>query len=69
MLNFMSGLAVAGSGAAGLWYCWPRNGRVHPLIVMPVLDWLIPTGIVSALAIGATLIVSGVLLIVSGVLV
>ena len=61
MLQFMSGLAVAGSGAAGLWYCWPRNGQVHPLIVTPVLDWLIPTGIITALALGAALIVTGVL--------
>jgi hypothetical protein len=61
MLNVISGLAVAGSGAAGLWYCWPRNGRVHPLIVMPMLDWLIPTGIVTALALGVALIASGVL--------
>jgi hypothetical protein len=61
MLNFLSGVVVAGSGAAGLWYCWPRNGRVHPLIVKPVLDWLIPTGIISALALGTVMILSGVL--------
>jgi hypothetical protein len=61
MLYFISGLAVAGSGVAGLWYCRPRNGQVHPLAVAPVLDWLIPIGIVTALALGCALIVSGVL--------
>ncbi len=60
MLQFVSGLVVTGSGAAGLWYCWPRNGKVHPLIVMPVLDWMIPIGIVSALALGTVMIISGV---------
>jgi hypothetical protein len=61
MLYFFSGLIFAGSGAAGLWYCLPRNGKVHPLVVMPVLDWLIPVGIVTALALGAALIVAGVI--------
>ena len=61
MFQFVSGLAVAGSGAAGLWYCLPRNGQVHPLVVMPVLDWLIPIAIVSALALGTVMIVSSVL--------
>jgi hypothetical protein len=61
MLQFFSGLAVASSGVAGLWYCWPRNGQAHPLIVMPVLDSLIPIAIVTALALGTALIISGVL--------
>jgi hypothetical protein len=59
MLYFFSGLAIAGSGAAGLWYCSPRNGQVSPLAIKPVLDWLIPIAIVTALALGAALIVSG----------
>jgi len=57
----VSGLVVFGSGAAGFWYCRPRNGQVHPLAVTPVLDWLIPVGIVTALAFGGALIVSSVL--------
>jgi hypothetical protein len=61
MLYLVSGLAIAGSGVAGLWYCSPRNGQVNPLAMKPVLDWLIPIGIVTALALGAALIVSGVL--------
>lgn len=61
MLHIISGLVVAGSGAAGLWYCRPRNGQVHPLAVTPVLEWSIPIGIVTALALGSALIVSGIL--------
>jgi hypothetical protein len=61
MLHFVSGLVIAGGGAAGLWYCRPRNGQVNPLAVKPVLDWLIPICIVTALALGSALIVSGVL--------
>jgi len=61
MFYFVSGLVVAGSGAAGLWYCRPRNDRVHPLAVTPALDWLIPIAIVTALALGITMMASGAL--------
>jgi hypothetical protein len=61
MLYFLSGVVIAGAGAGSLWYCSPRNGQVHPLAVKPVLDFLIPIGIVTALALGIALIVSGVL--------
>jgi hypothetical protein len=61
MLYFVSGLVIAGAGAGSLWYCRPRNGQVNPLAIKPVLDWLIPIGIVTALALGTALIVSSVL--------
>jgi hypothetical protein len=61
MLYFVSGLVVTGSGAAGLWYCRPRNGQVHPLAVTPVFDWLLPIAIVTALALGITMMASGAL--------
>lgn len=61
MLYFVSGLVVTGAGIGGLWYCRPRNGQVQPLAVKPVLDWLVPIGIVTALALGVALIISGVL--------
>jgi len=61
MLYFVSGLVVAGAGVGSLWYCRPRNGQVNPLAIKPVLDWLIPIGIVTALALGTALIVSSVL--------
>lgn len=61
MYYVFSGLAVIGSSAAGLWYFLPRNGKINPLVVLPVLDWLIPVAIVSALALGTALIMSGLL--------
>jgi hypothetical protein len=61
MLYVISGLIVAGAGSAGLLYFKPRNGRVHPLAVMPVLNWLLPTLIVGMLVFGAGLIVSGLI--------
>jgi hypothetical protein len=61
MLYFVSGLFVTGSGVAGLMYCRPRNGQVHPLALKPGLDFIIPIGIVTALALGIGLIVSGVM--------
>lgn len=60
MMSFISGVIVTGGGGAALWYMRPRNGVVHPLARRPVFDWLIPIGIVSALALGIALIVSSV---------
>ena len=59
MISIISGVVVAGAGIGGLWYCKPRNGQIQWFAKAPVLDWLIPTVIVSALAIGLALVVSG----------
>jgi hypothetical protein len=59
MLSVLSGLVVAGAGGAGFWYLKPRDGRVNPLTVMPVLDWLLPTLLVGAVVSGVSLIVAG----------
>jgi hypothetical protein len=60
MFSIISGLVVFGGGSAGLWYFKPTNGQPHRLTVMPLLDSLIPIAIVTALAIGVALIVSGI---------
>jgi hypothetical protein len=60
MISVLSGIVVTGAGIGGLWYCKPHNGQVHWFVKAPVLDWLIPTVIVSVLAIGVALVVSGV---------
>jgi hypothetical protein len=60
LISIISGVVVSGAGGAGLWYFMPRNGQVHRLAAMPLLDSLIPIGIVSALAIGVALVVAGV---------
>ncbi len=59
MISVISGLVVSSAGGAALWYLKPRNGVVHPLVVKPLLDSLIPIGIVSALGFGIALIVAG----------
>jgi len=38
----------------------PSNGQVHPLAKRPLLDSLIPIGIVAALAIGTAMIIAGI---------
>jgi hypothetical protein len=60
MFSIISGVAVFAGGGAGLWYFRPTNGQPHRLTVTPLLDSLIPIGIVTALAIGVALIVSGI---------
>jgi hypothetical protein len=60
MISFISGLIVTGAGVTGIWYCKPRGGEVQWFVVAPVLDWLIPTGLISALGLGIALIVSAV---------
>lgn len=62
MLSILGGLVVAGAGVGVFWYVRPRGGKPHPLATAPVLESLIPIGIVGALAAGVALVVSGVAL-------
>jgi hypothetical protein len=59
MFSVISGLIVTGAGATGLWYAMPRNGQVRAFAKKPIVDSLVPIGIVSALAIGVSLIIAG----------
>jgi hypothetical protein len=60
MIAFLSGLVVTGAGGASLWYFKPRDGQMNVLALKPVLDFLIPIGIVTTLAVGIALIVDGI---------
>ena len=60
MISVISGVIVTGAGVGGLLYCRPHNGQPNWLVAMKVFDWLIPILIVTALAIGVALVVSGV---------
>jgi hypothetical protein len=60
MISLISGIVVTGAGIGSLWYCKPRDGEVQWFIEAPVLDWLIPTVIVSVLGVGVALVISGV---------
>lgn len=59
MISTISGIVVFGAGGASLWHFMPTDGKLHPLAKKPFLDSLIPIAIVSALAIGTALIVTG----------
>jgi hypothetical protein len=59
MLYLISGLIIAGGGVTGLWYFRPRNGVVHPMAVMPVLEWALPIVIITALSLGIGLVATG----------
>jgi hypothetical protein len=60
MISIISGFVVSGAGAAGLWFAMPKHGQPQWFAKAPVLDWLIPTAIVAALAIGVALVISGI---------
>ena len=60
MIDLIAGVVVLGAGGAGLWYFMPSKGQVHPLAVMPLLDSLIPVGIVASLGVGFSMIVAAI---------
>lgn len=60
MLTVVSGLVAFGAGGTGLWYFKPRDGVAHAIVTTPLLDTLVPIAIVSLMAIGAALVVAGV---------
>jgi hypothetical protein len=60
MLTVLTGVVAFGAGSAGLWYFKPRNGVAHAITTKPLLDTLVPIGIVALLAIGTALIIAGV---------
>lgn len=49
------------ASVALLWFIRPRKGREHRLLAMPVLQTVIPIGIVAGLALGFALILAGIL--------
>ena len=61
MISIIFGFGVFAAGGGALWYMMPTNGHVHPLARKPLLDSLIPIAIISALAIGVALIISGIM--------
>jgi len=53
------GLLITGVSGGTFWYLLPKNGEVHRLVTMPFLDQLLPVTLVSGLAIGITMLISG----------
>lgn len=60
MISILSGIIITGAGGAGLWYFMPHNGVIHPIARKPLVDSLVPIGIVAALAVGIALIIAGI---------
>jgi hypothetical protein len=58
MVSLLSGIVMTGASGASLWYFMPHGGVTHPISRKPILDWLIPIGIVSGFAVGVALLVS-----------
>lgn len=60
MIFSLLGLVIAGVGGAALWYLQPTDGHIHPLMKFQFLDGLIPVAIVTALAIGISMTIAGI---------
>ena len=50
------GVALVVSSIAVFWFFFPRNRQSHPLMELPFAGSLVPLYIVSAFAIGATML-------------
>jgi hypothetical protein len=52
------GLLVAGASAWAFWYLLPRNGQVHWMVTAPVLESILPLGLITGFALGVTMFIS-----------
>jgi hypothetical protein len=59
MISLVFGLIVFAASLAALKYFMPRDGVVHRLAIIPVMDSVIPVCIVSGMAVGTALAVAG----------
>jgi hypothetical protein len=59
MITFLAGLIVSGGGVAGILYAKPHHGQVQWFVEAPVLEWLIPTGLVAIFGLGIGLLATG----------
>ncbi|MDP2410880.1 MAG: hypothetical protein Q8M26_11415 [Pseudolabrys sp.] len=59
MFYILAGALTASAGGFGLWTMLPRHGIPHRYSETPFLQSLIPVAIVSALAIGVTMVLGG----------
>ena len=57
MFYFLSGIVLTGAGVGGFAYLRPHNGQIQRIVMMPVLEWLIPVTLTTALAFGVALLV------------
>jgi len=59
MLLALPGILLLGASVACLAYFLPRKGRVHPWVKLPVLESVIPLGLITGATFGvATLVIA-----------
>jgi hypothetical protein len=59
-LEATAGVILVLASAAALWFFLPRRGQSHPMLRLRFMQSLVlPLAIVSALAIGVTMAISG----------
>jgi hypothetical protein len=54
------GLILVAASIVALWFFFPKGGRPNPLLRLPLMESLVPLAIVSAIALGATMAISGI---------
>jgi len=59
-LEATAGVILVLASAAALWFFLPRRGQSHPFLRLPLMQSLVPLAIVSGLALGATMAISGI---------
>lgn len=55
------GFIVTAASGGLLWRMLPSDGKLHRLATMPILDSMIPVGIVGGLAVGVSLLFAGLI--------
>lgn len=52
------GIVIAGASAWTFWYLLPRDGKVHWVVTAPVIESILPLGLISGFALGVAMIMS-----------
>jgi hypothetical protein len=52
------GIAIAGVSAWTFWYLLPRDGKVSWIVTAPVLESILPLGLIGGFALGVAMIMS-----------
>jgi hypothetical protein len=58
-LESTAGAILVVASIAVLWFFFPKRGQPHPLMRLRLMQSLVPLAIVSGLALGATMAISG----------
>jgi hypothetical protein len=58
-LESTAGVILVVASIVALWFFFPRRGQPHPLMRFRFMKSLVPLVIVSGLALGATMAISG----------